>query len=495
MRTLYSVIYTLVFLLMTPYLLLRGLINNEYLRTLKERFLGPSKLLPKLDQKKRVWVWALSLGEVHSCRELVAELKNRGLDVIVSATTLSGLKMARESFPTLQVVPSPLDFHLSRRLFLKACDPDALILVETDIWPGILSSLKSRNIPSSLVSARLSPSSFKNYRRIRFFWKRVLNLFTHIAVQTDEDLEKFLELGADKSILKVTGNLKFDQEVESPDPAKKDHILEEAHWPQGRYILAGSTHTGEELLILNAFLSIAKDMPDLKLVIAPRDRTRFGLTWRLIQDLADIHAARRTKPTETPKDAKVFLLDTLGELDRFYNLCDIAIIGKSFKGPHEGGGHNPLEPASKGKAVLTGPRYHNFKWMYNALVDSGAAEIVTKETLEPRLRALLEDPERLREMGEKGREFILGHRGSAKKTLSFIDPQDFPPDSPEEDSKGSKESSLDAPKAPQLEKKPQEERAIDKESASDLEDLRDSLGKLEKSAESLKAIDRDLRKN
>jgi 3-deoxy-D-manno-octulosonic-acid transferase len=126
-----------------------------------------------------------------------------------------------------------------------------------------------------------------------------------------------------------------------------------------------------------------------------------------------------------PTGASIFLLDTLGELDRFYAICDIAIIGKSFPGPHEGGGHNPLEAAAKGKAVVSGPRVHNFKWMFNALAANGAAEIVGKQDLEPRLRALLEDPELLRSMGQKGREFILSHRGSAQRTLAHVLPTYF----------------------------------------------------------------------
>jgi 3-deoxy-D-manno-octulosonic-acid transferase len=314
---------------------------------------------------------------------------------------------------------------------LKATDPDELILVETDIWPGILDSLKHHKIPSSLVSARLSPRSYRNYRRIRFFWKKVLNLFTHIAVQTEEDEDKFLQLGALESQLKVTGNLKFDQQVEELSPNIKETILKECNWPEGRYILAGSTHPSEEILILETFLEISKEIPDLKLVIAPRNRSRFGLTWRLIQDMVGDAAMRRTKSTEIHKNPSVFLLDTLGELDRFYSLCDIAIIGKSFPGPHEGGGHNPLEPASKAKPVLSGPRCHNFKWMYNALSECGAAEIVTKDTLGPRLKAILNDPELLKSMGEKGREFILTHQGSAKKTLAFIDPENFQNDTEE----------------------------------------------------------------
>ncbi|MDR2200460.1 MAG: hypothetical protein LBR53_13620 [Deltaproteobacteria bacterium] len=428
MFRLYAVVYALVFILAAPYFLARGLVNHEYLRVLKTRFLGPAKILPKLGGKKRVWVWALSLGEVMSARGLVRELKKEGLDVVVSATTLSGIAMAEKLFSGIPVLPSPLDFRLSVKRFLKAADPDSLILVETDVWPGVVSRLKKLGIPASLVSARLSPGSFKNYRRIGFFWKKVLRLFHRVAVQTEEDRDMFLKLGADPESLEVAGNLKFDQEPVPADPAAKARLLRECGWPEGRYVLAGSTHTGEEYLILKTFLELEKEIPDLRLVVAPRDRHKFGLVYRLMEDLTNGECGRRTKPEETPRGASVFLLDTLGELEAFYALADIAVIGKSFPGPHEGGGHNPLEPAARGVPVLSGPRVHNFKWMYQALQESGAAEIVDKNTLGPRLRELLNDPEKLEEMGGRGRDFIVRHHGSALKTLAFVDPENFAED-------------------------------------------------------------------
>ncbi|MDR2339416.1 MAG: glycosyltransferase [Deltaproteobacteria bacterium] len=425
MRAIYQAIYFLGFLLSSPWWVLRGIANPERLRVTRARLLGPPRILPKLDGRKRAWVHALSLGEVHSARELVRELKAKGLDVVVTSTTVSGLAMARASFPGLPVLPSPLDFRLSLKRFLKSTDPDFLIIVETDVWPGALAGLKRRNIPASLVSARLSPRSFANYRRIRFFWKGVLSMLSHIAAQTEEDRENFIILGAPPDKVGVAGNLKFDQGSGDPDPSGKERILKEAGWPEGRYILAGSTHTGEERLIVKAYLAALAEHPELKLCVAPRDRQRFARVWRLLQEACPGHAARRSEPEATPEGAKVFLLDSLGELERFYAICDIAIIGKSFPGPHEGGGHNPLEASAKGKPVLTGPRCHNFKWMYQALLKCGAAEIVEAGKLSERLGRLLDDPAGLKAMGEEGRDFTMAHRGAAKRTLALVDPEDF----------------------------------------------------------------------
>ncbi|MDR1308704.1 MAG: hypothetical protein LBL95_02200 [Deltaproteobacteria bacterium] len=422
MRALYAIIYTLAFCLATPYWLVRGILNPSYLRTLKARFIGPGKVLPKMDGQRRIWVWALSLGEVLSARELVKELVDGGYDVVVTATTLSGLAQARAIWPKLAIFPSPLDFRLSTRRFLDLVDPDRLILVETDIWPGILMGLKRRNLPSHLVSARLSPRSFKNYRRISFFWGKVLRHFDSISAQTAEDREKFLALGADPAKVSVTGNLKFDQPSVKAGPEEKLAILEETGWPDGRWLVAGSTHIGEEDLIMSSFVELWPRHGDLRLLIAPRDRHKFGLTWRIVSEAFPKDSARRSRPGPSDSGARVFLLDTLGDLERYYSLAEVALIGKSWPGPHGGGGHNPLEAAARGKPVVSGPRVSNFKWMYKALAEAGAARTVDKSELTAVLDELLSTPGLAESMGRKGREFVESHRGAAGETIKSLLP-------------------------------------------------------------------------
>jgi 3-deoxy-D-manno-octulosonic-acid transferase len=315
-----------------------------------------------------------------------------------------------------------LDFELSTRRFLNLVEPDRLILVETDIWPGILMSLKRRGIPKNLVSGRLSPRSFKNYMRISFFWGKVLRLFDSISTQTAEDRDKFLALGAEPDKVAVGGNLKFDQEPVTVSPEDKLAILDETGWPDGRWIVAGSTHMGEETLILGVFSELLAKHDDLRLLIAPRDRHKFGLNWRIIHESFPRSSARRSKPGPADSGARVFLLDTLGELEGYYCLAEVALIGKSWPGSHDGGGHNPLEAAARAKAVLSGPRVSNFKWMYNALVQEGAARIIDKAELLPVLGELLDSPGLAESMGLKGRKFVESHRGAAAETLKSLIP-------------------------------------------------------------------------
>ncbi|MDR1871407.1 MAG: hypothetical protein LBS60_05685 [Deltaproteobacteria bacterium] len=420
MRTLYAIIYTLGFILATPYWLTRGILNPLYLKTLKQRFIGPGKILPRIGDKRRIWVWAMSLGEVLAARELVSELEKDGHEVIISATTLAGLAMAKNRWPNNIVLPSPLDFSLSTRRFLEHTQPDWLVLVETDIWPGIFMACRKRSIKNALVSARLSPRSFKNYQRVGFFWSRVLKYVDRIVTQTPEDREKFTVLGADPGTLSVGGNLKFDLAAPTEGPNARESLIRETGWPEGRYLVAGSFHAGEDLMILEIFQSLLTKFPGLKLLLAPRDRHKFTQTYRLSQEFFPLKTARRSHPNPTDQEAIVFILDTLGELERFYSLADLALVGKSWPGHHEGGGHNPLEAAVRGRPVVAGPLSHNFKWIYEALTETGGALIVEKKDLLDRLTELLSAPERLNRMGAAGQDFVAKHRGAARSTIEIL---------------------------------------------------------------------------
>ncbi|MDR1035237.1 MAG: hypothetical protein LBT40_01280 [Deltaproteobacteria bacterium] len=422
MRLIYSVIYTLLFAVSLPFLGVRCLVNRVFCRHLAARFRGPGKILPKLGGRPRVWIWALSLGEVLSARELARKLSEGGADVVVTSTTLAGFAMARQLFPDLTVLPSPLDFRVSARRFLDCTDPDCLLLIETDVWPGILMELRRRGVPAYFAGARLSPRSFGRYRLVRFFWRRVLDMFSGIAVQTKEDLAMFLELGADPARIRATGNLKFDQEPAPRLHGERERILEETGWPDGRWIVGGSVHPGEDFMILELFRILSRDRPELRLLVAPRDRHRFAAFRRHAREAFPGETAARSRPSEDDVRAKVFVLDTLGELRRFYLLGEVALVGKSWPGRHEGGGHNPLEPALLGIPVVSGPRVSNFKWMYSALLSEGGAVIADRRSLPAVMKELLDTEGKLPEMGRRARDFVMSHRGAVERTLDFLNP-------------------------------------------------------------------------
>jgi 3-deoxy-D-manno-octulosonic-acid transferase len=185
---------------------------------------------------------------------------------------------------------------------------------------------------------------------------------------------------------------------------------------------------GEEAVVMRAFLELWPSHRDLRLLIAPKDRHKFSLSWRHVRELFPHDSARRSRPSPSDSGARVFLLDTLGELERYYCLAEIALIGKSWPGDHEGGGHNPLEAAARGKAVISGPKIGNYKRMYRALSAAGACLIVDKDDLAETLDQLLSQPQKTELMGRLGHEFVLTHRGAAADTLASILP---PPEASE----------------------------------------------------------------
>ncbi|MDL2226040.1 3-deoxy-D-manno-octulosonic acid transferase [Deltaproteobacteria bacterium OttesenSCG-928-M10] len=423
MRILYKIVYTLGFILTWPYWLLRDIVHHKPY-SFKARFLGPGRMLPKREGRPRVWVWALSLGEVLAAKKLVPALEEAGVEVVISSTTAIGRDAAVRTFPSRLVLASPLDFGLSTRRFLDSVDPDLLVLIETDIWPGILFRMQQRGLPKALISARISPRSLKGYGYIKVFWGRVLRLLDLITTQSDEDRTRLVELGADPAATEVIGDLKFDREVVETTPESRAAILAETGWPDGRWIVAGSTHAGEEAIILDTFTQLKEKArySDLKLLLAPRNKSDFEAVWELMCNKG-LPACHRGAPEASDKDKDIFLLDTLGELDRFYDLAEIALVGKSWAGQHKGGGHNPLEPAAKGKPVLFGPLTHNYRWMTKALTACGGGLMVPDQAaLLAALEDLLDNPEKARDMGQRAADFVRTHQGATQRTMDLLRP-------------------------------------------------------------------------
>lgn len=425
MRLIYKTVYTLGFIITWPYWLVRDMIHHKPY-SFKARFLGPGRMLPKQPGRPRVWLWALSMGEVLAAKNLVPALEEAGAEVIISSTTAIGRDSAARVFPGRINLASPLDFGLSTRRFVDFVDPDLMVLVETDIWPGILFRLNQLNIPKALISARISPRSFRGYGYIKIFWGRVLRLFDLITTQSEDDRERLIGLGANRETTEALGDLKFDREVKETRPEDRAAILRETGWPDGRWIVAGSTHTGEEDVIIDAFMALKKKDPvkyaDLRLLLAPRNHSDFQAVWGHLCERS-LSACHRDDPQCSDQDKDIFLLDTLGELTRFYDLAEIALVGKSWAGRHKGGGHNPLEPASRGKPVLFGPLTHNYRWMSKALIASGGGLMVTDQAaLAEALADLLDHPDKARAMGQAAADFVRAHQGTTMKTLELLRP-------------------------------------------------------------------------
>ncbi|MBU1696159.1 MAG: 3-deoxy-D-manno-octulosonic acid transferase, partial [Proteobacteria bacterium] len=340
-------------------------------------------LKPKQAGKKRIWIHALSVGEVISSLPFVKGLreKHKDLDIIFTASTKTGFDMAEQLFLkkdkilTDQLGYFPFDLGWSVKKISRSLEPDAVVIVETDLWPNFLYEMEKSKVPVVLINARLSKRSLKGYLFFRKFSSMVFSSLTQIMAQTPLDKKRFQLLGIDKRKISVPGNIKFDQEQANIDEPKMAKLKARfGIQDQDRVWIAGSTHEGEEPIFLDAFASVKKKIPNLKLILAPRDPKR---SEKLIRQIPShpYHPVLFSQLKLGMKNHDLIFIDRIGLLATSYAICDIAFIGGSMV-PQ--GGHNPLEPAMFGKPVLFGPHMTDFLQVSNLLVkEKGACRVET----------------------------------------------------------------------------------------------------------------------
>jgi 3-deoxy-D-manno-octulosonic-acid transferase len=357
---------------------------------------------------------------VVSAAELIKALESKGLEVCLSTATLTGHQIAQERLPQIPRFSPPLDWPPAVNRLIDAVGPGLFVLVDSDVWPNLLAGFHRRGIPAILCNGRVSPRSYKGYMMVRGFWGRVLRLFDYLGCQSDLDRERLMALGSPPERTMTTGNLKYDRTAPRTGSKVREAILMETGLPGGLWIVAGSTHAGEEEILLNVLNKLLPRFPELHLLIAPRDKTRFEAVWRIVQKTG-LPAERRSGVTPWD-DPAVFLLDSLGELDRFYELADVVFVGKSLPVPGEGGGHNLLEPAARSKPVLFGPRMHNFPEIARLMTASGGGrQVDDAEELETALAELLADPNLRTAMGKLAKAEVEAHRGALVRTVELIE--------------------------------------------------------------------------
>ena len=373
---------------------------------------------------RTVWVHAVSVGEVLAAAPFVEALQARGFAVVVSTITETGRRVARERFfsPGSRVIYLPFDLPFAFKRAAKCIRPCAFVLVETELWPNAVRTMHGLGVPVFIVNGRLSEKSAAGYRRLRFFFRRVLKMVSLICVQDALYARRAEVMGAEKEKILITGNFKFDTDPKGkdkkPPPAQK--------WTErmsGPVIVAGSTHPGEEEFLLSVFEKLRTGFPSLTLVLVPRHPERAPEVESLIKK-AGFRCVRSSMANEwqgewnggLPEKIKIVLVDTVGELFGIYAKADLAVMGGSFC---RRGGQNPLEPAYWGKPVICGPDMSNFPFMGDFL-SSGGAVTVEKEALTGIAAKLLADGGRRAEMGERARRFYLEHAGAVKKTVEAM---------------------------------------------------------------------------
>ena len=407
----YSLALFLAILVSAPWWLLRMATTGKYREGLAERLGIIPKRISSAPNSPVIWVHAVSVGEVLAATRLIDDLSMRtpGWRVMVSTTTRTGQKIARERFGADRVFYFPLDFGFAVRAWLRALRPRMLVLLETEFWPRMLIECRRAGIPVAVVNARISDRSWPRYLQLRFLWKHLLNSLALVLAQSPLDAERLTTLGA--SNVCVGGNLKFGIRVAKP--AAVTPILREHLPPNAKVVVCGSTLAGEEEFLLNVLPA------DIITILAPRHPERFSAVEKVLSQ-RNKNYILRSKWTVSPApipSGSVILLDSIGELASVYSLADLAVIGGSIL---TSGGHNPLEPAQFGVPIVMGPHYENFRAIVDALVAGGAMVIAKPHHIGTTIRKLLSNPNIAREIGQRARGVFESHAGATEAAVESL---------------------------------------------------------------------------
>jgi len=373
---------------------------------------------------KPIWIHALSVGEVLSAQPIVEAMAIRlpHRPLVFSASTMTGMAMAKRLFSgrAAMVFYFPYDIIFSVRKIISCIDPCLLVIVETDIWPNILYQVKKRSIPIVLTNGRLSRRSFRGYRLLGGFIRRVLTQIDILGVQSQQDALRFSQLGAPRKRIVVTGNVKFDQAEVDMATTRGNRLRAVIGFdPNAVIIVAGSTHNGEEDMLLDAHLKLKSDLNHLKLILVPRDPLRAKDLLKRCQDKGLAAGLLSHLDQTCPAAAKeVLIVNTIGILRDLYALADIAFIGGSLL-PY--GGHNPLEAAVYAKPIIFGPHMSDFQAVVEELFRSQAAVgVADHRQLTKELAELLADKDQRRAMGQRARQMLLDNKGATDFTVNLI---------------------------------------------------------------------------
>jgi len=419
----YSLLLSLGLIVLIPHFLFQALAHGKYVEGLRQR-LGA---LPSVDGKPVIWLHCVSVGETQAARPLAQRVKQEFPHhaLVVSTITLTGQKLARDVFRTQaeSVFYFPFDWRWSVRRALKTINPAAVLIMETELWPNFLRECKTRNIPVALVNGRISRQSFRRYKLIRFFLRRVLSCLSLAVMQSQTDAERLRELGMPDEKLYTAGNLKFDAELGGELTNKTAEIQDRFGLRSGvPLILAASTHAPEEEVVLDTL----KQLQPARLMLAPRKPERFNEVASLIQKSGLSWTRRTGVPTADDANATVILLDTIGELPATYSLADVVFVGGSIV---DRGGHNVLEPAAAGAPVVTGAHTHNFHAIVDLMCEANAiVQLPPVETsaaaveLTYVLKKLLANTNERAELGRHAKQLVTDNQGAADRTIKFIAP-------------------------------------------------------------------------
>jgi 3-deoxy-D-manno-octulosonic-acid transferase len=369
----------------------------------------------------RIWIHAASVGEVGIALKFISEyqLQNPEARFLLSVTTSTGLAIAeQQSSDALEVIANPIDFPLLTGKLVKRLHPSALLFVEADLWPNRVEAACNLGIPVILINARLSARSARRFRRARAFTAPFFNSLSMIQLTEEEDRERWVALGVRPELLHLTGNIKYDTSV----PASSNPLIlpEELGWSrEDPLFLAASTHEGEELEIARAYQLARQRTPSLRLVIAPRHVERRSA---IVESLGTLGLSIMLRSEGTASPDGLLLLDTTGELSRWYPVATIVFVGKSLPCSVNRGGQNMIEPLQGGTSVLIGPHTGNFEPLATRLCNAGAAIRVSDAAgIAASLEQLLSNPSQRKSMISSATAILANHQGASQRSSELVE--------------------------------------------------------------------------
>ena len=429
MRTLYNILFLIFFAVSSPYYFWRLRRRGNWLAGFGQRFASYDAAVKQaLTNRHVIWLHAVSVGEVNLCTQLIRALEPRvpNAKIVVSCTTTTGMAELRRRLPShVTKIYYPVDRRKYVRMALATINPQAIVLVEAEIWPNFLWRAADLKLPVFLANARLSDRSYPRYKKFGWLFRPLFASFAGVGCQNEQDAERLRAVGCNANRVRVVGNLKFDaaklteqRRLDVQGLLRQIGVAEDAP-----ILVAGSTHDGEEMLLVEIAARLRQKFPNLFLVLVPRHFER-------CKDLGQKFRSRGVKFVYrneifpalklNPNEVDCLLVNTTGELKFFYEPASVVFVGKSLTAF---GGQNPVEPGAQGKAIVFGPNMQNFTDITRSFLEKDAAvQIQNAEELEQTLAELLANPARRSELGRHALEVVAENLGAVERTVEMMLP-------------------------------------------------------------------------
>jgi len=401
-------IYTLIY---SPYLILTGRWYKGYSCRLG---LIPSSIKKRLSSTSSVWIHAVSVGEIMAIASMVEKIALHfpAYTIVVTTTTKTGYELAKNKFKDkIVVLPSPLDFSWVSSIFVRVVKPKIYLAAETEIWPNLFHCLHKQKVPIVMINGRISDVSFGRYKAIKFLLRGTLKEVSWFCMQSDTNAQRIIELGADKEKVSIVGNIKFDDFI-----AKQDSAVQIPRFKTRPLWVAGSTHPGEEKIILDAFVKYKESWA---LAIAPRHVERSDEIISLIHSYG-LKAVRLSQvSSDSFSEEMVLVVDTIGQLREFYAQASLVFVGKSLC---VGGGHNIIEPAFYTKSIIVGPLMQNFKDIIVLFKAQGAiVQVADINEFEQQVACLMKDKNLRTQLGQRAYSVVKANQGAGNRTVKMLE--------------------------------------------------------------------------